>query len=133
MLRKFKISIDGKEYLVEMEEIGAPQPVTQLVVPQAIPTEQPVVAEQTAPVATTPVPAASPSGNGEVISAPMPGNIIDVLVKVGDVVSVDQCLVILEAMKMENEIVAPIAGTVTEIFVTKGSAIDVGQPMITIE
>jgi Biotin carboxyl carrier protein len=132
MLRKFKISIDGKEYLVEMEEIGAPQPVAQTAVPQAIPAAQPVVAEQPVSV-PTPVPAASPSGNGEVISAPMPGNIIDVLVKVGDVVSVDQCLVILEAMKMENEIVAPIAGTVTEIFVTKGSAIDVGQPMITIE
>ena len=103
MLRKFKISIDGKEYLVEMEEIGGvPQPA-------------PVAPQPTAPVATTETPApaveeapapAQPAAPAEQMQcAPMP-NCVKVLVNVGDTVSENQPLLILEAMKMENEIVA---------------------------
>lgn len=128
MLRKFKISIDGKEYLVEMEEIGGVP--MQPVAPVA---QQAVVA---APVQeTTPEPASqvtAPTGTGTTIEAPMPGNIIDVTVNVGDVVTENQCLLILEAMKMENEIVAPTNGTITGVHVAKGDAVDVGQILITI-
>lgn len=131
MLRKFRIKINDKEYLVEMEEIGAPVPVVQ---PQAAPQ---VAAPAPAPVAAAPQPApAAPApqatGEGLKVTAPMPGNILDVMVKVGDQVSEHQPLVILEAMKMENEIVAPKAGVITSIGVTKGSPIDVGDVIVTI-
>jgi biotin carboxyl carrier protein len=72
------------------------------------------------------------TGEGETMESPMPGNILDVFVKVGDRVVENQPIVILEAMKMENEIVAPKAGTVTAVHVTKGSPIDVGAPIVTI-
>lgn len=133
MLRKFNININGKDYIVKMEEIGVPQETAQGAFHQ--PVAQP--APQAAPVAApAPQPQAMPQpvvpGQGVVVEAPMPGSILQVLVKVGDRVEENQGLVILEAMKMENEIVAPKAGTVGAIHVTSGSTIDVGQPMITI-
>ena len=131
MLRKFRIKLNDKEYIVEMEEIGAPQ-----VAPQAAPIQQ----AAPAPVQETPAPApqAAPQANMDVtggteVSAPMPGNILDVVVKVGDTVAVNQNLLVLEAMKMENNIVAPIAGTVVAVNVTKGENIDVGTVMIVIK
>ena len=113
MLRKFKISIDGKEYLVEMEEIGG--------VPQPAPEEAPAPAAQPA----------APAG-ADAMPAPMPGTVLKVLVNVGDTVSENQPLLILEAMKMENEIVAGKAGTVTGIHVTQGQIVNPGEPLITI-
>lgn len=131
MLRKFRIKLNDKEYVVEMEEIGAPQ-----VAPQAAPIQQ----AAPAPVQEAPAPApqAAPQANMDVtggteVSAPMPGNILDVVVKVGDTVAVNQNLLVLEAMKMENNIVAPIAGTVVAVNVTKGENIDVGTVMVVIK
>ena len=132
MLRKFKVNVNGKSYLVELEELGASpsqQPLSQ-------PVAQPVVAQK----AETSVPASQPeealaqvpTGEGITIEAPMPGNVLAIKVKVGDQVAYEQPVVVLEAMKMENELVAPKAGTVTAIYVTEGSAIDVGKPIITI-
>lgn len=130
MLRKFKISIDGKEYLVEMEEIGGvPQaPIAAPVAPAAPVAEAapaPAPAEPKAPVANT------PAGNDAMIS-PMPGTILKLLVNVGDTVQENQALMILEAMKMENEIVAGKAGTVTGIHVQQGDMVNPGEPLITI-
>ncbi|EMC2386822.1 acetyl-CoA carboxylase biotin carboxyl carrier protein subunit [Enterococcus faecalis] len=124
MLRKFKISIDGKEYLVEMEEIGGvPQPA-----PVAT-TETPAPAVEEAPA-----PAAQPAApaGADAMPAPMPGTVLKVLVNVGDTVSENQPLLILEAMKMENEIVAGKAGTVTGIHVTQGQIVNPGESLITI-
>ena len=105
MLRKFKIKVDGQEYQVEMEEIGAVAPA--------------------APVAATPAGAdAKPS--------PMPGNILRILVNVGDTVTENQPLMILEAMKMENEIVAAKAGVVAGIHVKEGQVVNPGDALITI-
>ncbi|WP_312652882.1 biotin/lipoyl-containing protein [Proteiniclasticum sp.] len=127
MLRKFRIKINEKEYMVEMEELGtAPGPG-----PIAAPSASVAAPAPSAPAPSAPAPVA-PSGEGLTMEAPMPGNILDVQVKVGDAVSENQVLVILEAMKMENEIVAPKTGTVTAVYVTKGSAIDVGAPIVTI-
>ena len=67
------------------------------------------------------------------IESPMPGNILDVNVNVGDTVTEDQLLCILEAMKMENEIFSPFAGTVTGVHVKKGDVVDTGALMFTIE
>ncbi|CAM3315767.1 Biotin carboxyl carrier protein [Streptococcus pluranimalium] len=124
MLRKFKISVDGKEYLVEMEEIGGTP------APAAAPSPTPAVAP--APVAEVPAePSPAPAG-ADALTAPMPGTILKVLVNVGDSVSENQPLMILEAMKMENEIVASSAGTVSAIHVSPGQAVNPGDGLITI-
>ncbi|RRK09632.1 acetyl-CoA carboxylase biotin carboxyl carrier protein subunit [Lactiplantibacillus garii] len=133
MLRKFKITIDGKEYLVEMEEIGgtatpaapAPQPV------QATPTVAPASAAPQPEPAAAPTPAAS-GDTSDAMKAPMPGTIIKMLVAPGDQVTENQPLLVLEAMKMENEIVANRAGTVAEIFVNKNDTVNAGDALITI-
>ncbi|MGV3005733.1 acetyl-CoA carboxylase biotin carboxyl carrier protein subunit [Streptococcus pluranimalium] len=131
MLRKFKISVDGKEYLVEMEEIGGTP------APAAAPSPSPVVAP--APVAEVPAepspapaPASSAPAGADALAAPMPGTILKVLVNVGDSVSENQPLMILEAMKMENEIVASSAGTVSAIHVSAGQTVNPGDGLITI-
>ena len=108
MLRKFKIKVDGQEYQVEMEEIGAVAP-----------------AAPAAPVASTPA-------GADAMPSPMPGNILRVLVNVGDTVTENQPLMILEAMKMENEIVAAKAGVVAGIHVKEGQVVNPGDALITI-
>nr|WP_319216558.1 acetyl-CoA carboxylase biotin carboxyl carrier protein subunit [uncultured Trichococcus sp.] len=129
MLRKFKIAIDGKEYLVEMEEIGGvPQPV-----------QAPVAAAPAAPVAApaeqaAPAPVAAPvsAASGDAMTAPMPGTILRLLVNIGDEVKENQPLMILEAMKMENEVVANHAGKVAGIHVNQGQVVNAGDALITI-
>ena len=105
MLRKFKIKVDGKEYLVEMEEIGAVAPA--------------------APVSVAPA-------RADAMPSPMPGTILRILVNVGDTVAENQPLMILEAMKMENEIVASKAGVVSGIHVANGQVVNPGDALITI-
>ena len=129
MLRKFKIAIDGKEYLVEMEEIGGIQQ----------PVQAPVAAAPAAPVAApaeqaAPAPAAAPvsAASGDAMTSPMPGTILRVLVNIGDEVKENQPLMILEAMKMENEVVANHAGKVAGIHVNQGQVVNAGDALITI-
>ena len=91
----------------------------------------PVAAPVAAPApAPAPAPAAAPVAAGEVVAAPMPGNILKVEVSQGQAVQAGDVLVILEAMKMENEIVAPRAGTVAQVVVSKGSVVDTGAPLV---
>lgn len=121
MLRKFKISIDGKEYLVEMEDIGG--------LPQAV-APTPV---QAAPAVEAPAPpAATSAASVDAMTAPMPGKILKLLVSVGDKVVENQPLMILEAMKMENEVVAAAAGTVSSVHVAAGGTVNAGDALITI-
>lgn len=129
MLRKFKIAIDGKEYLVEMEEIGGVQQ----------PVQAPVAAAPAAPVAApaeqaAPAPAAAPvsAASGDAMTAPMPGTILRLLVNIGDEVKENQPLMILEAMKMENEVVANHAGKVAGMHVNQGQVVNAGDALITI-
>ncbi|WP_303754083.1 acetyl-CoA carboxylase biotin carboxyl carrier protein subunit [Enterococcus sp. S86.2] len=130
MLRKFKIAIDGTEYLVEMEEIGGvPQPAAPA--PQAaapVQTAPAAAPKEEAPQAT----AATTPASADAMTAPMPGTILKILVNVGDEVKENQPVMILEAMKMENEVVAPKAGTVTGIHVTQGQMVNPGEALITI-
>lgn len=123
MIRKFNVTVDGKTYLVEMEELGSPVANTQ-----AAPQPQP----QAQPSATTAQPQGHANEGDTILKAPMPGNILDIKVAVGDRVTTDQVLCVLEAMKMENEIVSPCNGVVTAVHVQKGSPIDVGKPMVAI-
>ena len=127
---KYKVTLNGRTYEVEVEagkamlldeyEAIAPAPVA------AAPAAAPVAAA--APAAAPAAPAVT--GAGEAVTAPMPGNILKVNVNVGDKVKEGQCLVVLEAMKMENEIMAPKDATVTQVVVTKGSTVDTGAPLV---
>ena len=104
-MKKYKVNVNGTAYEVEIEEMtGAPA---------------------AAPVAAAPA-APAASGAGESITSPMPGNILAVNVAAGDAVKRGQVLMILEAMKMENEIMCPCDGTVTSVSVTKGTAVESG-------
>ncbi len=117
-MNKYKIKVNGKEYEVEVEQIGG-DPVVA-----AAPKAAPTVA--VAPVAKAKHKAQGTEGSVK-ISAPMPGTILGVKVAVGDTVEKGQTLLILEAMKMENEIAAPEAGTVSSINVENGASVESGQ------
>ncbi|WP_297182413.1 biotin/lipoyl-containing protein [uncultured Enorma sp.] len=130
MLRKFKISIDGTQYLVEMEEVGAPAgaaPVVAAPAPAPAAPAAPAPAPEPAPAATSAAPAGS-----HVQAAAMPGTITNIHVNVGDRVEVNQPVMVLEAMKMENEVVAEVAGTVASIAVAKGDMVNPGQELFSI-
>ena len=77
-----------------------------------------------------PAPVAAAPAGGESVTSPMPGNILAVNVTAGQAVKKGDVLMVLEAMKMENEIMAPKAGTVTQVVVTKGSTVDTGAPLV---
>lgn len=119
MLRKFNITIDKKEYYVEMEELGVTQSAT---------TQTPV-ATQEDPAPSEP---ASSTSATDAQQSPMPGKILDIKVNVGDSVQENQVVLILEAMKLENEIVAEKAGTITAIHTQAGATVNSGDALITI-
>lgn len=136
MLRKFKISIDGTQYLVEMEEVGATQPTPADAVPApAAPAPAPAPAPAAAPAPApepAPAPAAPAIAGSFAQTAPMPGTILDIHVKVGDTVAANQPVMVLEAMKMENEVVAEQAGTIASINVEKGAMVNPGDTLFTL-
>ncbi len=131
-MKQYNITVNGTTYQVEVEEVGG---VSTPSAPRVQAAPAPVVAApKAAPVAApAPAPAAAPvSAGGELISAPMPGTIFDIPVVVGQAVKAGDNLIILEAMKMENEIVAPVDGTVKTIHVTKGTSVSSGDALITL-
>ena len=138
MLRKFKISVDGTQYLVEMEEVGAPTPTPADAAPAASAAPAPAPAPAAAPApapapAPEPAPApAAPAAGSFAQTAPMPGTILDIHVKVGEIVTANQPVMILEAMKMENEVVAEQAGTIASINVEKGAMVNPGDTLFTL-
>lgn len=127
---KYKVTLNGRTYEVEVEAGKAMLlDEYEAIVPSA-PAAAPVAA---APVAAAPAAApapAAPVGAGEAVTAPMPGNILKVAVTAGQAVKEGDILCILEAMKMENEILAPKAGTVTQVAVAKGSTVDTGAALV---
>ena len=112
-MKKYRVNVNGTVYEVELEEMtGAPA---------------------AAPVAApAPSGAAAPAADGEKVTSPMPGTILSVNVAAGDAVKRGQVLMILEAMKMENEIMCPCDGTVASVSVTKGAAVESGTLLCTI-
>ncbi len=129
MRRKFKVVVNGKEYTVEIEEIGAPQ--ENIVMQTMQPVSTPRVETPRIPEASEQRTMVTESKSGSV-TAPMPGKILDVKVNVGDSVKAGDVLMILEAMKMENEIVAPRDGTVKEVLVNPGDNVERGTPLVVI-
>lgn len=129
---KYKVTLNGKTYEVEVEvgkvvlldeyEACAPAPA-------AAPAATAAPAVPAAPAAA-PAPAPVALSDGEPVNAPMPGNILRIDVKEGDKVKAGQTLLILEAMKMENEIAAPKDGTVVQIATSKGAVVETGTPLI---
>ena len=137
MLRKFKISVDGTQYLVEMEEVGAPTPTPADAAPAPVTAPAPAPAAAPAPAPApapepAPAPAAPAAAGSFAQTAPMPGTILDIHVKVGDVVTANQPVMVLEAMKMENEVVAEQAGTIASINVEKGAMVNPGDTLFTL-
>ena len=121
-MKYYNITVNGVAYSVSVEETAAGA--------------APVAAAPAAPVApkAAPAPAAAPKAAGAAgavtVKAPMPGNILDVKVAAGASVKAGDVLVILEAMKMENEIVAPQDGTVASINVNKGDTVNSGDVLV---
>lgn len=130
---KYKVTLNGKTYEVEVEKGKAILlDEYEALAPAPAQPETPVPAVSV-PVAAAPAPAAPVNlAAGETVAAPMPGNILRVEVKQGDTVKSGQILVILEAMKMENEIVAPKDGTVAQVVTSKGAVVDTGSPLVII-
>jgi len=118
-MKHFNITVNGTAYDVQVEELAAgAAPVAAA--PAAAP----------APVAAAPAPAAA---EGTSVDCPMPGTILNVCVNAGAAVKAGDVLVVLEAMKMENEIKAPADGTVTAVHVRKGDSVESGTPLVSIQ
>ena len=145
---KYQVKVDGKVFEVEVEKVGGgyqsltpasltAAPVAAPVAPQAAPAAPapaPAAAPAPAPAPAAPAPAAAPAasgGAGDVIS-PMPGTVLRLNVNNGDTVASGDVILILEAMKMENEIVAPCAGKVT-LKVTAGETVDTDALLAVVE
>ena len=113
-MKKYRVNVNGTAYEVEIEELTG--------------------AAAAAAPAAAPAPAATPAApaGGEAINAPMPGNILAVNVKAGDAVKKGQVLMVLEAMKMENEIMCPRDGKVVSVAVSKGATVESGAALCVI-
>ena len=131
---KYKVTLKGRTYEVEVEAGEAILLDEYEAIAPSAPTAAPVAAPAAAPAAAAPAPAAAPvvTGAGEPVNAPMPGNILKVNVTNGQAVKAGDVLCVLEAMKMENEIMAPKDGTVTQVLVSKGANVDTGAPLVVI-
>lgn len=126
-MRKFNITVNGNTYEVEVEEVGgAPAPAPK----SAAPAPKPAPA---APAAKPAAASSAPVAGATTVEAPMPGSIVSVKVKEGDSVNEGDVLCVLEAMKMENEIMAPKAGKVVAVCTNQGASVNTGDALVSIQ
>lgn len=126
-MKNLKITVNGVAYDVQVEETdGSSVSAAPVAAPAAAP-------KAAAPKAAAPKKAAPAAAGGEPVKSPMPGTILDVKVSAGQAVKEGDVLIILEAMKMENEIMAPHNGTVASVSVNKGESVDTGAVLVTLK
>lgn len=126
-MRTFKITVNGTVYDVQAEETTGGVVSAQPVAAQA---PAPAAPAAPAPKPAAPAPAPTAAASGDPVTAPMPGTILSVAVASGAHVKKHDLLCVLEAMKMENEIVAPRDGVVAQVLVNKGSTVSTGDKLI---
>ena len=118
-MKKYRVTVNGTAYEIELEELTGGAPAA-------------APAAATAAPAPAPAPAAAPAG-GEQVTSPMPGTILSINVAAGDAVKRGQVLMILEAMKMENEIMCPCDGKVVSVNTSKGASVESGTLLCVIQ
>ena len=141
--KEFSIVIDGQNYLVKIEELAGGELEVELdgkihrvsmaeVLGQDTPSMPPQAAKQAMPIAPVPLPQTEKPASSQagVLSAPMPGDIVQIMVKVGDQVGAGQEVCVLEAMKMKNVLRASHAGTVISIDVSLGQSVKYGETLV---
>ena len=142
-MKNYTITVNGQVYVVQVEEgiTAAAQGAPVVTIPAApafqqaaAPVFQSAAPAPVTPAPAAPAPAAAPAGaaGSITVESPMPGKILSVEKKVGDSVEAGQTIMILEAMKMENEIVAPEAGTIASINVSVNQSVEAGEVLATL-
>ena len=121
-MKKYNVTVNGTAYEITLEAVDASE----------VKAQPAKAAEPVAPAAAPAAPAATAPAGGETVSSPMPGTILSVNVQNGSAVKKGDVLMILEAMKMENEIMAPCDGTIASVNVSKGSAVETGAVLCVI-
>ena len=130
---KYKITLKGKTYEVLVEQVEAIIEDEYDYVPPVAPVAAaPVAAPAAAPAPAAAAPAGGAVAAGTRVDSPLPGNVLDVKVSVGQAVKAGQVLVIIEAMKMENEVAAPCDGVVKQIVASKGAVVATGDALLVI-
>lgn len=146
---KYIANVNGKRYEIELERVEDYRPMTREEIAAPVQASAPIVAAPAAPVqaapvvapaapapapAPTPAPQAAPvQGGASTVVAPLPGTILDVKVAPGQAVKTGEVVIIMEAMKMETEVVAAADGVVDSILVKKGDAVDTDATLITLK
>ena len=117
-MKKYRVTVNGTAYEIELEELTGAAPAP---------------AAATAAPAPAPAPAAAAPAGGEQVTSPMPGTILSINVAAGDTVKRGQVLMVLEAMKMENEIMCPCDGKIASVNTSKGAAVESGTLLCVIQ
>lgn len=125
-MKTYNITVNGVTYVVDVEEVSTSAPTAA---PKAAPAP---VAAPAPTVAPAPKAATSSNAGATAVKAPMPGNIMKINVKAGDAVKKGDVLVVLEAMKMENDICAPADGTVASVEVAQGATVETDATLVTL-
>lgn len=119
-MKKYNVTVNGTAYEITLEAVDAKD------------IKAPAAPAATAAPAPAPAPAAAPAANGETVASPMPGTILSVNISNGAQVKKGDVLMVLEAMKMENEIMSPCDGTIASVNVTAGAAVETGAVLCVI-